>query len=83
MPYIFITVTAKEALTKLAKKRKDDDSLIKTKVDVASEAIINASASERVMTHDETIKALKDKYGDSCCDVTTNQKDCKNENVEK
>lgn len=46
MPYILITVTAKEALTKLSEKRKDDDSLIKTKVDVASEAIINASKIE-------------------------------------
>lgn len=46
MPYIFITVTAKEELTKLAKKRKKDDSLIKTKIDVASEAIINASKKE-------------------------------------
>ena len=46
MPYIFITETAKKALTKLSEKRKDDDSLIKTKIDVASEAIINASEKE-------------------------------------
>lgn len=46
MPYILITETAKQALNELSQKRKDDDSLIKTKVDVASEAIINAKKSE-------------------------------------
>jgi len=46
MPYILITDTAKQALSKLSQKRKGDDSLIKTKVDVASEAIINASKKE-------------------------------------
>lgn len=46
MPYILITDTAKRALNKLSEKRKLDDSLIKTKVDVASEAIINAKESE-------------------------------------
>lgn len=46
MPYILITETAKKKLTALSKQRKDDDSLIKTKVDVASEAIINAADKE-------------------------------------
>jgi hypothetical protein len=46
MPYILITDTAKKALNELSLKRKVDDSLIKTKVDVASEAIINASKKE-------------------------------------
>ena len=46
MPYILITETAKRALNKLSQKREDDDSLIKTKVDVASEAIINAAKVE-------------------------------------
>jgi len=46
MPYIKITTTAKDKLTELSKKRKADDSLIKSKIDVASEAIINAANKE-------------------------------------
>ena len=46
MPYVFITEPAKQALNKLSLQRKADDSLIKSKIDVASEAIINASKKE-------------------------------------
>ena len=46
MPYVKITDAAKVALTKLSEQRKGDDSLIKSKIDVASEAIINASKKE-------------------------------------
>lgn len=46
MPYIMITDKAKAELEKLSNKRKSEGELIRTAIDVASEAIIKASKKE-------------------------------------